>query len=510
MNFLSLLKGRESKIKRFGVLAILALGAYWGVSLAFFPKEVPVSYLTDFVKPGQIVKTVVTVGEVTSPQLVNVGAQVSGKIEKLYVEAGDEVVEGQLVAEIDSTTQRNTLESERARLKTYEAQLVSKEIALKTAQSKYERELKLKRSDATSTENLEAAEQSLAAAKASLEETKSNILQSSTSVNTAETNLAYTRITSPLDGTVVSVPVRQGQTVNANQTTPTIVQIADLRFMEIKMEISEGDVTKVKPGLPVTYTILSEPDRFFTGVLESVDPGLTSVSNGSYSGASDSSSAVYYYGKLKADNADGVLRIGMTTQNAITVAEAKDVLIVPTVALSNIVTAKRSAEQTGDLRGSLDGSGPRRGGRGERRGEGGPRGRRAFNGDNRPDPERRRGQGEGGRGRGSRQDRSESQNSAAARSAAAAADLATQLSSLQPGQSLAQTLVIKNGQAEVRDIVIGISDNMNTEVVSGLADGEEVVVAQMTGAEMEKNLADQSSNMRNRQRRGPGGGMPRF
>ena len=85
-----------------------------------------------------------------------------------------------------------------------------------------------------------------------------------------------------LDGTIVSVPVDEGQTVNANQTTPTIVQIADLDKMEIKIEISEGDITAVKPGMPITYTILSNPETEYKATLTSIDPGLTTLTDGSY------------------------------------------------------------------------------------------------------------------------------------------------------------------------------------------------------------------------------------
>lgn len=154
--------------------------------------------------------------------MVSVGAQVSGQIEKLAVQLGQEVKKGDLIADIDSTTQRNDLEINKAKLNTYEAQLVSREIALKVAESQYEREKKLKTRDAASDESLENAENTLAAARASVDETKSLISQTQISVNTAETNLGYTRILAPMDGTVVSVPVEEGQTVNANQTTPTI------------------------------------------------------------------------------------------------------------------------------------------------------------------------------------------------------------------------------------------------------------------------------------------------
>ena len=177
-------------------------------------------------------------------------------------------------------------------------------------------------------------------------ELESQIRQTQIAVNTDEVNLGYTRITAPLDGTIVSVPVDEGQTVNANQTTPTIVQIADLDKMEIKIEISEGDITAVKPGMPITYTILSNPETEYKAVLTSIDPGLTTLTDGSYkttssTGSSSSSSstssnnAVYYYGKALIDNKQGPLRIGMTTQNVITVADVKDALLVPVIAVQS-------------------------------------------------------------------------------------------------------------------------------------------------------------------------------
>ena len=147
--------------------------------------------------------------------------------------------------------------------------------------------------------------------------------------------MGYTKIIAPFSGTVVSVPVEEGQTVNANQTTPTIAEIADLSQMEVKLEIAEGDITKVKTGLPVEYTILSEPNEKFQTTLQSIDPGLTTLTDGTYSESSSSDAAVYYYAKLLVPNTEGKLRIGMTTQNVITSQEVKNTLIVPTMAIKN-------------------------------------------------------------------------------------------------------------------------------------------------------------------------------
>ena len=255
------------------------------------------AYLTEPVTIGNITRTVNATGEVGAVQLVSVGAQVGGQIKKLHVVLGQDVKKGDLIAEIDSVPQLNQLETDKARLQSYESQLAAKKVALKIAKTKYDREMQLKKRDAASKESLEDAENAYALAKAEVTELESQIRQARIAVNTDEVNLGYTRITAPLDGTIVSVPVDEGQTVNANQTTPTIVQIADLDKMEIKIEISEGDITAVKPGMPITYTILSNPETEYKATLTSIDPGLTTLTDGSYkttssTGSSASSSSV--------------------------------------------------------------------------------------------------------------------------------------------------------------------------------------------------------------------------
>ena len=313
------------------VLLILAAAGAW---LLLSGKGDDVQYLTESVRVADIRKVVNAAGEVGAVQLVSVGAQVSGQIEKLYVRVGEQVRRGDPIADIDSTTQRNELAINQARLGTYQAQLAARQVALKVAETRYKREAQLQKSNSTSRESLEDAENALASAKAAVAEMESQIQQAQIAVNTAETNLGYTKISAPLDGTVVAVPVEEGQTVNANQTTPTIVQIADLTRMEIRIEIAEGDITQVKPGMSVEYTTLAQPGVTRRAVLDSIDPGLTTLSDGRYdTGSSVSDSAVYYYAKAVVPNPDGALRIGMTTRNVIEVASARQVTAVPGIAL---------------------------------------------------------------------------------------------------------------------------------------------------------------------------------
>lgn len=319
-------------IKLIFFLLLLFVLVYW-CYFAFFSVSYQTFYISEPVRFGNIKRTVNASGEIGAAQLVTVGAQVSGQITKLYVKLGQHVKKGDKIADIDSVPQINALNISKAKLETYKAQLVSKEVSLHVARKKYIRERNLRKYNATSIENFEAAEDTLATAQASVSDMKSQIIQTEIEVNNAETDLSYTKIIAPLDGTIVSTPIEAGQTVNSNQTTPTIVKIADLSKMEIKMQISEGDITKIKPDMDVSYYILSEPQVVYHAKLQSIDPGLLSLTKGDYNGTGDTSSAVYYYANLIVPNKNNKFRIGMTTQNTITIASADNVLIVPKVAL---------------------------------------------------------------------------------------------------------------------------------------------------------------------------------
>lgn len=297
------------------------------------------TYLTEQVTRGDVFKTVIASGSIESSNKVNVGAQASGKITQLYVKLGQEVKKGDLIAQIDSTTQMNMLNTKKAALASYKAQLNAKKTVFQTALSQYERQSKLYAQKSTSLDSLNSAKNSLETAKAEVKALEENVKQAEIEVNTAETNVSYTKITSPIDGTVISTPISEGQTVNANQTTPTIITVANLDKMRIKPEISEGDITKVKAGQEVSFKILSDNSQIYKGIVESVDPATTTITDANSSAVSASnssaSSAVYYYANMLIDNPNRVLRIGMTTENTIKIAEAKNVLIVPNMALQH-------------------------------------------------------------------------------------------------------------------------------------------------------------------------------
>ena len=313
-------------------MAVVLMAVLWAI---FRPKE-EVNYITDEVQRSNLNQIVNATGEISAAQLVDVGAQASGQIKKLYVKLGQQVKKGDLIASIDSTTQLNTLNTNKARLDTYRAQLVSAQVALRVKQRAFDRERALLAQDATSKADWENAQDALAAAKANVAELRSQIRQTQIAINTSEADLGYTRITAPMDGTVVSIPVEEGQTVNASQNTPTIVQLADLSKMLNKMQIAEGDMSKVKAGMSLTFTTLADNTKKRHAKLDVVDPGLTTMSQGSYNTSTDTTdTAIYYYARALVPNDDGALHIGMTTQNNILVKSVKGVLTVSNQAIKH-------------------------------------------------------------------------------------------------------------------------------------------------------------------------------
>ena len=330
------------KTKILIILLILGVCGYFVYDKFFKVKEEEVEFITKKAKKGSFSKKVDATGEIFATELIDVGAQVSGQIKKLYVKLGDQVKKGDMIASIDSSTQQNSIDNKEAQLAIYKAQLESAKVALNISKTQFDRENALFSKNATSKQEFETAKNTYSANSAKIKELEAQIKQTNIELSTAKINLGYTKITAPRDGTVVSVQVEEGQTVNANQTTPTIVNIADLSRVKMKMQIAEGDITKIKVGTPVEYSILSEPTKKFQTTVSSIDPGLTTLSDGSYGSSSSSksslsssssSSAVYYYAQSIVDNKDGILRIGMTTQNELLIANVEDAIIVPSIGI---------------------------------------------------------------------------------------------------------------------------------------------------------------------------------
>jgi len=316
------------------------LSAVAGAAFFYFNRDKPPGYITTPVARGDIETTVLASGTVESDNLVSVGAQVSGQLKSLKVDLGDTVKAGQLVAEIDSLPQQNTLHTKTAALTAVRAQKQAKEALLAQAELAFKRQTQMLRGDAASREDYEAAEANLKVLRADIAALDAQIEQARIAVDTAQLDLGYTKISSPIDGVVVAVVTKEGQTVNANQSAPTIIKVARLDRMTIKVEISEADVVRVSPGQRVYFTILGEPDSKYPAVLKSIEPAPESIatessSNSTSTTSSSASVAIYYMGVLDVPNDDGKLRISMTTQVNIVLAEAKNALLIPSAALGD-------------------------------------------------------------------------------------------------------------------------------------------------------------------------------
>ena len=318
-----------------GLILLVVLGAAgWGVKVKWFsPPEAP-QVITTEVAVGDLEDTVLASGTIKAVKQVSVGAQVSGQVKKLHVALGDTVKAGQLVAEIDATPQTNALRNAEAALQNIQAQRLAKQANLVQAELTFKRQQALLAQDATSKESFEAAQASLNVLRAELKAQEAQIEQQRITADTARVNLGYTRITAPIDGVVVAVVTEEGRTVNANQSAPTIIKIARLDTVTVKAQISEADVVRVKPGLPVYFTILGESRKRYEAKLRAVEPTPeTEQSESTTTSSSSSTAAIYYNGLFEVPNPDGQLKVSMTAQVSIVLAEAKDALLVPSSAL---------------------------------------------------------------------------------------------------------------------------------------------------------------------------------
>lgn len=319
------------------VAAVIALAA--AAHAAFFaPPEAP-AFLTDQAVVADMEDTVLATGELDAYELVSVGAQASGQVKSLLVAVGDKVGKGQLIAEIDSLTQQNTLKTAKAALRNVQAQLRAKRATLRQQEAALVRQKKLMEGDAGSREDYEEALANRDVTKAEIAALEAQIEESEVDVSTAEVNLGYTRITAPMDGVVVAVITKQGQTVNAAQSAPTIIKLAQLDTMTVNAEISEADVVRVDPGQKVYFTILGDPDHRYEATLRTIKPAPDSIedddSSSSSSNSSSSSSAIYYIGQFDVPNPDHRLRIDMTAQCTIVLSEAKGAVCIPSTALGD-------------------------------------------------------------------------------------------------------------------------------------------------------------------------------
>lgn len=372
---------RKPAIK-WGIIALVVLILIALAYNTFKPKEEIPNYLTATVEMGDIENNVMASGKVKALNTVDVGAQVSGEVTRLYVEVGDQVQQGDLIAQIDQVTQNNNLSNEQATLeqsvaaiesaeaevlsrqaglKSAQADLTSRQSELRQAQSDFSRLQGLVAIDAISQQeydtqatNVETANAAVANARAAIDTARAAIAtaaanvnsqraalrKSQTNVSTAKEDLSYTTIRAPISGTVVSVTTEQGTTVNANQTAPTIVTLADLSTVRINAQISEADVINVKANMPVYFNVIGNPDQKFDAILKAIEPAPETISD-----TSSTDAAIYYVGYIEVPNTDRRFRIDMTAQIYIVIDQAKNALLVPSAVIQESPAKNKTAGQ---------------------------------------------------------------------------------------------------------------------------------------------------------------------
>ncbi|MDQ2076805.1 efflux RND transporter periplasmic adaptor subunit [Marinimicrobium sp. ABcell2] len=345
---------------------------------------------TATVSRGNVEALVTATGVLQPRNFVDVGAQVSGQLKTLHVNVGDQVQAGDLLAEIDATVYLARVDGTRAQLRNQQAQLKEREAQLTLAEIQLRRQQDLVRQAAGTREQVEVAEANLRSAEAQVEALEAQLEQTQSTLRAEEANLQYARIFAPMDGTVVSIDARQGQTLNAAQQTPLLMRIADLATMTVQAQVSEADIGRLEPGMPVYFNTMGSQSRRWEGELSRIEPTPEVENN-----------VVLYSALFDVPNEGGRLLPQMTAQVFFITAQAKDALILPVAALR------------------FGGS------------EGAPR------------------QARGNRTAGN------------------------------PRTAQVQVLTA-NGQREEREVQVGVTDRVHAEILSGLTEGEEVIIGLRT------------------------------
>jgi macrolide-specific efflux system membrane fusion protein len=274
------------------------------------------------VQRGNVEETVTAQGKLQPKEYVDVGVQVSGQLKKIYVAIGDDVTKGTLLADIDPTVYESKVAADEAQLKSLKAQLAEQTATTVFARQQYERNLRLIKSKAVSQELLEDTHAAFKAAEAKIQSLEAQVEQQTSALEGDKANLSYTKIYAPMDGTVVSQTAREGQTLNANQTAPIVLQIANLDIMTVLAQVAEADVMRLKPGMDVTFTTLGSQERRWHGTVRQILPTPEIVND-----------VVLFEALIDVENKDHELMTSMTAQVFFMVGKEENVLVVPVKAL---------------------------------------------------------------------------------------------------------------------------------------------------------------------------------
>jgi len=306
---------------------------------------------TTAVARGSLRVEVSALGTLQPLQFVDVGTQVTGQLRKLHVVIGQAVKKGELIAEIDPTLFESRVGQTSALILNSQAQLADRRAQLALARQTAERNRTLMGSDAVSRQELEASEAALRQAEAGVRSIEAQIRQQDAALVFDRTNLRYTKIYAPMDGTVVSITARQGQTLVAAQQAPVILRIADLGTMTVQAQVSEADISRIREGNPASFNTLGLPERRWTGRVRQILPTPEVLNN-----------VILYNVLFDVANPDGVLMPQMSAQVSFLLAEVKDTIVIPARALLPKVGRNKGGGKDAAKGGGKDGGGGERSG----------------------------------------------------------------------------------------------------------------------------------------------------
>jgi len=292
------------------LLVLFALLGWW----RFAPDKPPV-YLTTRVAYADIEDSVLASGVLHPVRRVDVGAQVSGQLKRLRVRLGDRVERDQLLAEIDSRLVESDLKIAGTDLEALQAELL-------LAEQEYTRQQILQQAEATSGRDWQRAVAARQEQRASRDVLLARVSKARHSISQQQARLAYTRITAPLEGEVLEITTLEGQTVIAAQQAPKILTLGDLSRMEVRAQVSEADIERIRLGQRAYFYLLGSPEQRHYGVVREIQPTAEKINN-----------AMFFHVLFDVDNAARMLRTNMTAMVGIVLAEHKNTLVLPLTAL---------------------------------------------------------------------------------------------------------------------------------------------------------------------------------
>ncbi|CNK65806.1 putative type I secretion protein [Yersinia aldovae] len=328
------LKNPKQRLSLIGLIVLLIIIGV-GIALSLSQRTPQAAPLTETLSRGDIEKNVMATGSLKPSLQVNVGAQVNGQLTKLYVKQGDRVKRGQLLAEIDPTLQQNALRKSEAELQSAQAQKQAAQALSRQYLLEFQRQKTLAREGSGIKSALEKAQAQYDSQLAQVRVNEAQIVQSQMALETAKANLGFTRIMAPIDGEVLGIVTKEGQTIVSSQTVPTILVLANVDTMTVHTRISETDILKVSVGQPLWFYVVANPDRRYESRMDAIQEASADSlrEDGSGSVSNSQPSAVYYNGIFSIANSERLLRTSMTAQVFIITAQAKNVLRVPLSAL---------------------------------------------------------------------------------------------------------------------------------------------------------------------------------